>query len=239
MNRFSCIIVDDEPLARQLVEAYIGKVPFLELKGSFAGAMDALLFMKQHPVHLLFLDIQMPDINGLQLLKSLQLDIKTIIITAYAEYAVEGFDLDVTDYLLKPVRFERFLKAVNKFHTQETVEKPTAKEEPNPSDNVIFVKADYKTVKINIPDITYIESLREYIAIHTRNSKTLTLQSMKRMEEILPKDRFIRIHKSYLVAITQIDTVMKNMLRINGVDLPIGETYRAAFLAMLNQRKIS
>lgn len=239
MKKYTCIVVDDEPLARQLMEAYIEKVPFLELKGSCSNAMDALVYLQQHPADLLFLDIQMPEINGLQLLKSLQSNLKTILTTAYAEYAVEGFELDVTDYLLKPVRFERFLKAVNKFHSQMTAGRPVETETPAPADTVIFVKADYKTVKINVQDILYIESLREYVAIHTPSGKTVTLQSIKRLEQVLPGDKFVRIHKSYLVAIEQIDTVMKNQLRIKEVTLPIGETYRSNFLNRLNQRKIN
>ena len=204
-----CIAIDDEMLALDLIEDNIRKVPFLELVKTCRSAMEAMEVMRNNPVDLLFLDIQMPDISGIQLLKSLHHKPLVIFTTAFSTYAKEGFDLDVIDYLLKPYSFERFLKAVNKVHEymdlhERATNQPLAKDVVT-SQNYLFVKADYKLYKINIADILYIEGLKDYVKIYVSEKPIVTQMSMKTLEEKLPPHDFIRVHRSFIVAFNKID----------------------------------
>lgn len=233
-----CIIVDDEPLGLDLLEDNIRKIPFLKLKARCKSATEALTVLQQENIDLVFCDIQMPGLNGLQLIRSLVTPPMFIMITAYDNYAVEGFNLDVVDYLLKPVSFDRFLRACNKAlekSNSRNVQKaaPSLRAEETPG--YIFLPVDYSMVKIMLSEIRMIEALKDYVKIHfTNHAKRAMLvrMSMKAMEEMLPHGAFIRIHKSYIVSIGEITAIRKNALYINDLELPIGEQYKDAVLKL-------
>jgi len=220
----TCIAVDDEPLALELMETYISQVPGLDLKESFTDAISAWGFLQKNPVDLVFLDIQMPDITGTQLARSLDKRQPMIIFTtAYGKFAVEGFNLNAVDYLLKPFDFNRFLEAVNRakeyksFH--ETVN-------TNPEDSAIFIKSDYKNLRINTKEILYIEGFDDYIHIHLDTGKDLsTLMSLKSILEKLPEKEFLRIHRSYIVSVSKIQRIYNQMIKLGDKELPIGKSY--------------
>jgi two-component system, LytTR family, response regulator len=226
----TCIIVDDEPLARNLLTEYVRKIPYLHLVEVCASPLAALEVLRNQPVDLLFLDIQMPEITGLTLLKVLQHKPLVVLTTAYSEYALESYDLDVVDYLLKPISFDRFLRAVEKA-SQRQAAPPPLPEAPvkEPVQPYIFVKDGTKLVKIRVSDILYVEGLKDYVAIHTRQQKIVTLQRLKNLETQLPADQFIRIHHSYIVSLEGIDTVHKDKVQVGKVYLPISDTYRKPF----------
>jgi two-component system LytT family response regulator len=236
----SCLIVEDEPLARNLITEYVRKVPYLNLVKACSGPLEAMEALRNTSVDLLFLDVQMPEITGISFLKSLQKKPLVILTTAYSEYALEGYELDITDYLLKPITFERFLKAVDKVNqrissgTTATVEKPAA-EVPSP---FIFVKDGTKLVKIRWDDILYVEGLKDYVTIHTRTQKVISLQRLKVLEEQLPTDKFIRVHNSYIVALDAIDSVHKDKIQIGAASVPVGDTYKKAFRDYIEGRQI-
>jgi DNA-binding LytR/AlgR family response regulator len=235
-----CIAIDDEGLALELIEDNIKKIPFLELSGKYTNAFDALKIMQEQPVDLLFLDIQMPDISGIQFLKSLQQKPAVIFTTAFSKYALEGFELDVIDYLLKPYSFERFLKAVNKAHEfLEMQEKAReGKKHPSFGSHYLFVRADYKLVKIDIKDILYIEGLKDYVKIYCGDKPVLTQMSMKSIEEKLPSHDFIRVHRSFIVAFDKIDFIHKSFISIKGKEIPLSDHYKDNFLSLVQQNKI-
>jgi len=239
--KLSCIVVDDEPLAVDLLAEFISKVPFLEIKGSFTKGLDAVMFMKENHVDIVFLDIQMDDINGIQLLKSLKVHPEVILTTAYDKYAVEGYSLDVSDYLLKPIAFERFVQAVERVYSRMVSQKKEQKSlnTTEGSDEYIFIKADGKLVKINCNDILFIEGQRDYLKFHlTNNRRIMTLLSFKTIEDQLPVESFLRIHKSYIVAAAKIDSISKATVTISNRDIPVGENYKEALLAFLGHRRI-
>lgn len=223
--KLKCIVVDDEHLARTLLEEYINKLPELELIAKCASALEANSFLLQEEIDILFLDIQMPDLSGLDFLKTLSKKPHVILTTAYAEYAVEGFQLDVTDYLLKPISLERFMQAVNKVIKRTAV---TPKGTPTASETAdhFFVKADHKKVKVRYADILYVEGLKEYISIYVPGQRIITLESLKNMEAMLPKDKFARVHKSYIVAFEKIDAVSGHAIELAGKNIPVGKSYR-------------
>lgn len=228
----SCLIVDDEPLARNLLKEYAGKVSYLDLKGTCSNALEAIEFLRQQQVDLLFLDIQMPDLTGISFLKALQKKPMVIFTTAYSEYALESYDLDVIDYLLKPITFERFMRAVEKVGQRITSGQPTVVEKvivPESSSPFIFVKDGTKLVKVNWEDILYIEGLKDYVTIHTRDQKIVTLQRLKVLETQLPVDKFIRIHNSFIVALNAIDVIYKSEVQVGKAMLPISDSYKKAF----------
>lgn len=229
----SCLIVDDEPLARNLLKEYVGKVPYLELKGTCANAMEAMEVVRRESVDLLLLDIQMPDITGTTFIKTLQRRPLVIFTTAYSEYALESYELDVVDYLLKPVTFERFLRAIDKASQRLAPggkPVPSVKTEGSePESSFIFIKDGTKLVKVRWEDIQYIEGLKDYVTIHTRDQKIVTLQRLKALETQLPANRFIRIHNSYIVALGAIEVIHKNDVQIGKAMLPVSDTYRKAF----------
>lgn len=229
----SCLIVDDEPLARNLLKEYVNKVPYLELKGTCANALEALEVLRRESVDLLLLDIQMPDITGTTFVKTLQRKPLVVFTTAYSEYALESYELDVVDYLLKPVTFERFLRAIDKVSQRLTPEgKPVSadkSESSEPAASFIFIKDGTKLIKVLWEDIRYIEGLKDYVTIHTRDQKIVTLQRLKALETQLPAGKFIRIHNSYIVALAAIDVIHKSDVQIGKAMLPVSDTYRKAF----------
>jgi len=246
----SCIIVEDEPLARSLLEQYIKKVPYLELVASCSNPLTAIEILREKPVDLLFSDIQMPEITGIMLLKILPKKPFVIFTTAYSEYALEGYELDVVDYLLKPITLERFLKAVEKVYQrllpiiQNTQnqgiieEKAIQEKQSESSQNFIFVKDGTKLVKIKLSDILYVEGLKDYVMIYTQHQRIVTLQRMKNLEAELPPHQFIRIHNSYIIALEAIDSIDKEKVQIGKIFLPISDTYRKSFKEFIEQHNI-
>jgi DNA-binding LytR/AlgR family response regulator len=236
-----CLAVDDEMLALDLLEDNIRKIPFLELVQTCRSAMEAMEVLRNKPVDLVFLDIQMPDISGIQLLRSLQHKPMVIFTTAFSSYATEGFELDVIDYLLKPYPFERFLKAVNKAHEYMDLRDHAANQANVKGSPVapacIFVKADYKLYKINLKDILYVEGLKDYIKIYASEKPIVTQMSMKAIEEKLPAHDFIRVHRSFIVAFSKIDFVQKHMLTIGKKEIPVSEHYRDELFRIINYEK--
>ena len=229
-----CIAIDDEPLALELLQDNISKVPFLQLVAACDSAMDALKIMEEQPVDLVFLDIQMPGLTGLQLIQSMTIKPMFILITAYEKYALEGFNLDVTDYLVKPVSLDRFIKACYK--AKELFELKHASKEYKTSAEAgyFFVNVEYSLVKITITDIVYIEGLKDYIKIHLKSSSkpVVTRMPMKTIEDQLPPKLFIRIHKSYIVAVAFISSIRKTSLFIDAIELPVSDSYREAITAL-------
>jgi two-component system, LytTR family, response regulator len=222
MSNISCIIIEDEPLAAKILSDYISEVPFLELKGSFKDAILASDYLRQNNVDLIFLDIHLPKLKGMAFLKTLTNPPAVIVTTAYHQYAVEGFSLNVTDYLLKPFEFERFLVAVTKVKTGQK-QKP---DETQETKDFIFLNVQKKKVKILFSEILYIESQREYVKIVTTKKEFLTKMSTHEIESLLPPNLFKRIHRSFIVSISKIDSYTAEMVEINGVSIPIGREYR-------------
>jgi two-component system, LytTR family, response regulator len=245
----TCLIVEDEPLARNLLEQYVQKVPYLQLMKSCASPLVALEYLREHSVDVLFSDIQMPEITGITMLKILQKKPLVILTTAYSEYALEGYELDVVDYLLKPITLERFLKAVEKVNqrlagslpnqTAAVVEK-TAYEKPTPTaaQPFIFVKDGTKLVKIRLADILYVEGLKDYVAIHTHQQKIVSLQTMRALESQLPESQFIRIHNSYIVAFEAIDVIHKDKVQIGQTLLSVSDTYKKSFREFVERNHV-
>lgn len=246
-NMFTCIIIEDEPLARNLMEAYVKKVPQLTLVKSFSSPLAALDFLRENTVDIMFSDIQMPEITGITLLKILQKKPLVILTTAYSEYALEGYELEVFDYLLKPISLERFLKAVEKATVRLTASQPTVQEKivqeitvnSEGSQAFIFVKDGTKLVKIRLNEILYIEGLKDYVSIHTKDRKIVTLQTMKSLETQLPDYQFIRIHNSFIIAFDAIDAIDKEKVQIGKNFLPISDTYRKAFKEFIEKKQVS
>ncbi|GAB2838354.1 LytR/AlgR family response regulator transcription factor [Ferruginibacter profundus] len=229
-----CIAIDDEPLALELLQDNISKVPFLQLVAACDNAMEALQVIEKQPVDLIFLDIQMPGLTGLQLIQSMTVKPMFILITAYEKYALEGYNLDVTDYLVKPVALDRFIKACYK--AKELFElKHAAKENTTPANaEYFFVNVEYSLVKITIADIMYIEGLKDYIRIHLKSSSrpVVTRMPMKTIEDQLPAKQFIRIHKSYIVGVSFITSIRKTSVFIDTLELPVSDHYRDAIAAL-------
>lgn len=238
--KLNCVIIEDEPLARNLMTEYVKKVPSLNLLNSFSNPLEALEALRTLPVDVLFLDVQMPEITGISLLKVLKKRPLVVLTTAYSEYALEGYELDVADYLLKPITFERFLKSVDKIMQRlEADPKPSIMtSEAGASPTFVFVKDGTKLVKVRLDEILYVEGLKDYVTIHTKSQKITTLQRMKALEEQLPTDKFIRIHNSYIVAVDAIDVIHKNEVSIGSVSLPIGDTYRKSFKEFIDKKHI-
>lgn len=234
-----CIAIDDEPLALDVLEDFIAQVPFLELVKTCQSAVEALELLHHEKIQLIFLDIQMPQISGVQFLKSLEKRPKVIFTTAYSDYALEGFNLDAVDYLLKPFTFERFLKAVNKAYQQihlKPVDSATPEKNlPQPKE-YMFVKSGYDIIKVRYDEIRYIEGLKDYVKIHTNGKTIISLMSMKVLAEELPGN-FVRVHRSFIVNFERITLVQKRKVHIQQVEIPIGEVYREAFLEKLKQER--
>lgn len=237
----TCVVVEDEPLARNLLEQYILKVSHLQLVKSFSNPLAALDFLRNNSIDILFSDIQMPEITGISLLKILPKKPLVILTTAYSEYALEGYELDVVDYLLKPITLERFLKAVEKITQRFTpISAAPLAEIPlpiEPSPQSIFVKDGTKLVKIRLNEILYIEGLKDYVSIYTKEKKVVTLQTLKSLEVQLTPYQFIRVHHSYIVSFEAIDTIDKEKIQIGKVWIPISDTYRKSFKEFLEKHQ--
>ena len=232
-----CIAIDDEPLALRKITDFIGKVPFLELKASFDNGIEALGYLQREPVDLIYLDIQMPQIKGTQLVTILKNRPQIIFTTAYSEYALEGYELDVTDYLLKPIAFERFLESAQKALDKAVpVIAQTGGTGDTSRSGFLFVKTENKWQKVKTDEIRYIEGLKDYLGIYTNSGRILTLQSFHSLLDKLPQEDFIRVHKSYVVAINQIDQIEKKRLLIGDQWIPVSDTYRTAFFKLLEGR---
>jgi two-component system, LytTR family, response regulator len=241
VTQHTCLIVEDEPLARNLMMDYVKKVPFLNLIKACSNPMEALEVLRTTAVDILFLDIQMPEITGITLLKILQKKPLVILTTAYSEYALESYELDVVDYLLKPITFDRFLKAVDKASQRlSSPPTPTVTTEKSAAENhsFVFVKDGTKLVKVNFDDILYVEGLKDYVTIHTRQQKIVSLQRLKSMEMQLPADRFIRIHHSYIIALKAIEVIHKGDVQIGAAMIPISESYRKSFKEFIEKNQM-
>jgi two-component system, LytTR family, response regulator len=228
-----CLVVDDEPPAREIIRRYIEQVPGLHLAGECGNALQAFAFLQQHSVDLIFLDIHMPQLNGNDFLKTLKFPPKVIFTTAFAEYALEGYELDIIDYLLKPIQFDRFLKAVNKaFQLSQTkTETPIAEEKKNES--FVYFRADRKMIKVMLRDILYIESMKDYIKVFIPGETIITKQSISAVEAMLPEREFIRVHRSYIVSLAHIKSFTSEIIEIEKTELPIGKLYRNEVLKTL------
>ncbi len=237
------MILDDEPLAAEVLETYIARIPELCIVSKCTHAMEANDVLRNQQIDLLFLDIQMPKITGIEFLKALEFPPFVVIVSAYPEYAVEGFDLNVIDYLLKPVSFERFLKAVNKVSDRIKNKKSEISDIlPDPVDDHIFVKADKRLVKINFEDIIYIEGLKDYVIVRMDNNRVITLQTMKSLEDRLPSLRFRRIHRSFIVNLKRLTAISGNQLEVMESGkvklLPIGKNYKDELLSFIQSNKL-
>lgn len=229
-----CLIVDDEPPARAIISRYIEETPTLKLAGECANALQAFALLQQQSVDLIFLDIRMPQLNGTDFLKTLKHPPKVIITTAYPEFALEGYELDVVDYLMKPITFERFLKALNKaFPDGASKTETTALAEENKSAAFVYFRVDRKMVKVFLQDILYIESMKDYIKIVTGKGTYITKQSISSVEEMLPEKEFIRVHRSYIVSLYPIKTFTAELIEIGNTEIPIGKMYRNTVLKVL------
>lgn len=245
MTKLKCIAVDDEPLALDIIEDYISKVPFLTLVKRTENAIEALQLVQAGDIDLVFLDIQMPDLTGIQFLKIAGGKANFILTTAYSQYALESYDLNVSDYLLKPIAFDRFYKAVEKVlnltkaseNNEPPVQQPSAASN-NPVVDYIFVKTEHKIQKIHLEDILFIEGLKDYISIYTKDERIITLQNMKKMEETLPSNQFIRVHKSYIISLDKIQSIERSRISISGKTIPIGDTYREEFYKRIENRNL-
>jgi len=232
-----CIAVDDEPLALELLEDNISNLPYLELVAKCSNAMEAMKILQSQTIDLIFLDIQMPGLTGLQFIQSLSQKPMIVLVTAYEKFALEGFNLNVVDYLVKPVALERFVKACNKAWELHQL-KTTGNQIGAAAPDYFFVNVDYSLLKITFADIVWIEGLKDYIKIHLKSSTkaVITRMSMKAMEEQLPAQKFIRIHKSYIVSIEHITAIRKNSVFMGTMELPVGESYRDAVTALTNNQ---
>lgn len=231
-----CFIIDDEPLAIEVIESHVSKIDGLEVDATFQNAVKAFQALRDSDVDVLFLDIQMPRLTGIELLKTIKNPPKVVFTTAYREYALEGFELDVVDYLLKPISFDRFLKAVNKlFDLSSKVEKPVLTSGSGEDLQYVFVPSDKKNVKICLEDIIYIESKRDFILIKTTRKEVNTYQTITYMEEHLPADHFLRVHRSFIINLNKIDCWSNNDVEMPGIKIPIGRTYKREALKVLNE----
>jgi len=225
--KINCIVVEDEPLAMERVVGYIRKLPVLNLVSTFDNALDAFGFLRSNKIDLIFLDINLGELSGIQLLESIQTGSDVIITTAYPDFALKGYDLDVTDYLLKPFVFERFLQAIDK------VQQSIAKKEPQPEKEFFFVKTETRLEKIFFRDVLYIEGMRDYRKIHTTQKNIMTLQTFTGFEKDIPPAVICRVHKSYMVSISKIDSIEKDRIYIRNIVIPVSETYRQQFYQLI------
>lgn len=228
MDKLSCIIIEDEPLALEKTKDFVNKVPFLHLSETFDNALTGLAYLNNNKVDILFLDINMDELTGIELLESSKISSQVILTTAYQEYALKGYELQITDYLLKPFTFNRFLQAVNK--AQDNITRRTADASPE----FIFVKTENRLEKITLNEIIYIEGMRDYRRIHTINKKIMTLQNFSEFEKVIPASVVCRVHKSYMVALAKIESVERGRIKIGDQLIPISDTYKDVFFQLIN-----
>jgi DNA-binding LytR/AlgR family response regulator len=234
--KIKCLLVDDEPIAHDVLESYIRKIDVLELVGKCLSAVEAFSVLQQGNVDLLFLDIEMPQLSGIELLRVLPHPPKVIITSAYRDYALDGYEFDVIDYLIKPVPFERFMKAVGK--VMKTNVSPPVTETRLEEAPFIFVKEDRKLIKVFFQDIVYLESLRDYVRIHTPDRKIQTRQTIAYYEELLPNEHFLRIHRSFIVSLSRIEAISVSNIEVLQQELPIGGNYKQMVFDVLKVRKL-
>lgn len=225
--KINCIIIEDEPLAQERIKSYLHKLPFLQLMAAFDNGIDALLYLQSNPVDLIFLDINIGEISGIQLLQAMNAGTEVIIITAYHEYALKGYELNVTDYLLKPFTFDRFLQAVEK------VKNNLSRLDSGVHRKFIFVKTEYRLEKLLLSDVLYIEGMRDYRKIHTIHKRIMTLKTFREFEEDIPPAIICRVHKSFMVAIDKIDAIEKDGIKIQDQVIPVSDTYKKRFFQLI------
>lgn len=232
-QKLSCYIIDDEHLAQQILQEYVAKVPFLELKGIFSSALEAAAQIDSDKPDILFLDINMPDLNGLSFISMLNVKPMIILTTAYDKYALKAFDLEVRDYLVKPIPFERFYKAVLRLYQESKLPQQKDQQElqsaPKNDPEYIFLKVGFRIQKVQIKEILFVEGMKDYIRIQTTKEKIMTLLSFARLAELLPEQKFFRVHRSFVVALDKIDHIEKNVISIGDYSIPISDTYAEAF----------
>jgi DNA-binding LytR/AlgR family response regulator len=228
MNKYTCIIIEDEPLALEKTKAFVMKVPFLHLSATFDNALTGLDYLNNNKVDLLFLDISMDELSGIELLECTKIHSQVIITTAYQEYALKGYELKITDYLLKPFTFNRFFQAVNK--AQENIVRRASDHQPG----FIFVRTENRLERIMLNEIVYIEGMRDYRRIHTVNTKVMTLQNFSEFETLIPASLVCRVHRSYMVALNKIVSIERSRIKISDQLIPISETYKDAFFQLIN-----
>jgi len=233
MKKLSCIIVDDEPVARKILHEFVEQVPFMDLHGKFENAMKAEAFLKTNVVDLIFLDIEMPKVSGLQFLQRMHIESMVILTTAFPQYALEGYELDIIDYLLKPFALSRFLKAVQKAKDFYQMKNRTAGALPS---TYIFIKSEKRIEKIELSDILYAESVGNYVSVYTENKRIVAYLTMKSLESQLPADEFIKIHQSYLVNCSKIEAIEGNEIKIGCKSLPMSRNYRDTVMKIVHQR---
>lgn len=237
--KISCIAVDDEPLALEKMATYIAKVDYLDLKGTFDNAFDALNFLRQERVDLMFLDIQMDELTGIQLLEVLKNQPKVVLTTAYDQYALRGYELDVVDYLLKPFSYQRFLKAAEKVFDGLRQTQQLAPASPSPKEvDFILVRSEYRLQKIKLADIQYIEGMKDYSRIFMPDNKIMTLQNLKKLEEVLPCPPFLRVHKSFIISVDRVESIGKNDIVVAERTIPIGGLYKKTFMDYLDEQRL-
>jgi len=244
--KINCIAVDDEPLALDIIKAYCSKVPFLNLLQTFGNAIDTLQYLRENTIDLMFLDIQMEELTGIQLLNSMQQKPYVILTTAYDNFALQGFDLDVVDYMLKPISFERFIKGVNKVtermqkeSSEPYIEKGEIHSPPEANSTYFFVKTETRIEKVETSEVMYVEGMGDYWRIVTKNRRIMTLMNAKRIEDILHEPQFCRVHKSYFVAIDKIEFVERKHIKIGNEHIPISDTYQKNFFDLIEKRKMA
>ncbi|MUH36149.1 DNA-binding response regulator [Zobellia amurskyensis] len=239
--QLSCMIVDDEPMALNLVESYVEKTPFLKLKKKCSSAIDALQYIKTETVDVLFLDIQMPDLTGLEFSKMLPKHTRVIFTTAFDEYALEGFKVEALDYLLKPFDYAEFLSAANKALEWFTLVKGNSQTSVSDKKEFLFVKSEYKQVRIKLSDVLYFEGLKDYIKIWLKDNPKaiLTLMSLKSLEEELPQTEFMRVHRSFIVSLKNIEVIERSQIIINKQRITVSEQYRTKFLEYINSNSLN
>jgi len=238
--KISCVIVDDEPMALNLVESYVEKTPFLQLKKKCSSAIEALAFIKNEPVDLLFLDIQMPDLTGIEFSKMLPKETRVIFTTAFDQYALEGFKVEALDYLLKPFDYAEFLAAANKANTWFELVKGKQPKVVSEEKEFLFVKSEYKQLRIKLADVLYFEGLKDYIKIWVKDSPKaiLTLMSLKTLEQELPESQFMRVHRSFIVSLKNVEVIERSQIVINKQRITISDQYKPKFLAFVNNNSL-
>jgi len=232
----TCLVIDDKPLAVEILTEYINKTPFLELAASTTSSIEGLMLLRQQNIKLVFLDIQMPELTGMDFIKIAGKDCRVILTTAYPDYALDGYEHDVVDYLLKPISYDRFYRAAEKAFRMLDSNRLDINGITSPQNNppeYIFVKTEHRIIKINTADILYIESLQNYISIFTGNERIMSLQTLKKTEDQLPAKEFVRVHKSYIVALRHIKAIERSRIFIGDDIIPIGDNYRSAFFRMI------
>jgi DNA-binding LytR/AlgR family response regulator len=233
MKKLSCIIVDDEPIARKILQEFVEQIPFLDLQGKFENAEKAAAFLSRNTIDIILLDIEMPKVSGLQLLQKMHIESLVIVTTAFPKYALEGYEMDVIDYLLKPFAFSRFLKAVQKAKDYYQIKHAAVATQQS---SYIFIKSDKRIEKIELSEIIYAESVGNYVSIHTENKKMLAYLTMKSLESQLPIDDFIKIHQSYIVNCSKIQAIEGNEIKTAAQSLPISRNFRDSVMKIVHKR---